>query len=204
MDDGIASALSRRDFFWRLGVIVAPTVFLGRALAEESGVPQLAPTPVVGKQLELTQEETSGPFFRPDSPMKNNFRESGVAGDPIELAGLVLDQHGRPASGVLLDFWHADGAGEYDLQGFRCRGHQFSDIRGRYALQTVLPGLYPGRTRHFHVRFQAAHAPVRSTQLYFPGEQRNQEDSLFRPDLLVKIKSSGRVAVFNFVVETQS
>ena len=66
-----------------------------------------------------------------------------------------------------------------------------------------MPGLYPGRTRHYHVRLQAAHGPVLTTQLYFPGEAQNASDSLFRPDLLLKIRATGstRDATFNFVLE---
>ena len=103
----------------------------------------------------------------------------------------------------ILDFWHADADGQYDLKAFRCRGHQFSDANGRYALETIVPGLYPGRTRHYHVRLQAAHGPTPCTQLYFPGEARNASDSLFRPDLLLKIRetNSVRLATFNFVLE---
>ena len=123
-------------------------------------------------------------------------------GEPVNLTGMVLDRSGEPLPGVLLDFWHADGDGEYDFHGFRCRGHQFSASDGRYTLETVLPGLYPGRTRHYHVRLQAARGPVLTTQLYFPGEERNESDSLFRPELLVKIRKTGagRTGTFNFVL----
>jgi protocatechuate 3,4-dioxygenase beta subunit len=114
----------------------------------------------------------------------------------------VLDRKGRPISGALLDFWHADADGEYDLKGFRCRGHQFADAGGRYVLETIVPGLYPGRTRHYHVHLQAANGPILTTQLYFPGEAQNASDSLFRPDLLLKIRETGsvRLASFNFVL----
>jgi protocatechuate 3,4-dioxygenase beta subunit len=205
MADSVPSAFSRRRFLRAVAVAVAPVALLGRVratLGKESEGVELEPTPAVGDQLELTPEETAGPFFEPNSPLKNNFREPGVNGAPIDMTGFVLDRKGKPMPGVLLDFWHADGDGEYDLHGFRCRGHQFSDSNGRYALETVFPGLYPGRTRHYHVRLQAARGPVLTTQLYFPGEERNASDSLFRRDLLVKMREvkAGRIATFNFVL----
>ena len=43
-------------------------------------------------------------------------------------------------SGALLDFWHANDAGEYDLEGCRLRYHQFADSEGRYRLDTIVPG----------------------------------------------------------------
>jgi protocatechuate 3,4-dioxygenase beta subunit len=56
--------------------------------------------------------------------------------------------------------WHADERGEYDNGGFRYRGHLFTDAQGRYHFRTILPALYPGRTRHYHVKVQA---PEQST-----------------------------------------
>jgi protocatechuate 3,4-dioxygenase beta subunit len=199
-------AVSRRRFLCALAASAAPVAFLqrARAISDEKGRSLvLEPTPPAGEPLVLTPKETAGPFFRPNSPAKNNFREAGVSGAPIRLTGFVLDRKGDPASGVLLDFWHADDRGEYDFKGYRCRGHQFSDAGGEYALETIVPGLYPGRTRHYHVRLQAAHGPILSTQLYFPGEAQNATDSLFRPDLLLKLRKSagGIVATFNFVIE---
>jgi protocatechuate 3,4-dioxygenase beta subunit len=197
------SAWSRRRFLSAVAGAVAPIAFLARARASlgQENV-DLEATPGVSDDLEQTPTETAGPFFRPNSPGKSDFREPGVAGAPIKVTGLVLDRKGKPIPGALLDFWHADGNGEYDLSGFRCRGHQFADSGGRYTLQTVVPGLYPGRTRHYHVRLQAAHGPILSTQLYFPGEARNSTDFLFQRQLLLKIRETaeGRVATFNFVL----
>jgi protocatechuate 3,4-dioxygenase beta subunit len=203
------SAFSRRRFLCALATSTTPVAFLLRTRAiagNDSPSLTLEPTPAVGDPLKPTPEETSGPFFRPDSPLKKNLREPGLGGSPIKLLGFVLDPKGNSAPGVLLDFWHADDQGKYDLKGYRCRGHQFSDADGGYALETILPGLYPGRTRHYHVRLQAAHGPILSTQLYFPNESRNETDSLFRPDLLIKLRkgAAGSVAIFNFVVQLSS
>jgi protocatechuate 3,4-dioxygenase beta subunit len=201
------SAFSRRRFLRAVGIAAAPASFLAQVKAlfgQARDEIDLEPTPAVGDEFEPTPEETSGPFFRPNSPLKRNFREVGIRGVPLRLAGLVSDSRGRPISGALLDFWHADTDGEYDLTGFNCRGHQFSDNGGRYLLETIVPGLYPGRTRHYHVRLQAAHGPILSTQLYFPGEARNATDSLFRPELLLKIRSTDtiRLATYHFVLKT--
>lgn len=205
MAEPVPSAFSRRRFLYAVTIAAAPVAFLARvktSFGEDQGTIELDPTPAAGEKLQLTPEETTGPFFKPSSPAKNNFRESGVTGTPAKLTGFVLDRKGKPVPNALLDFWHADADGEYDFKGFRCRGHQFSGSDGKYALETVIPGLYPGRTRHYHVRLQAAHGPILSTQLYFPGEARNSADSLFKPDLLVKIRENGagRIAIFNFVL----
>jgi protocatechuate 3,4-dioxygenase beta subunit len=107
--------------------------------------------------------------------------------------------------GALLEFWQADAAGVYDNEGFTLRGHQFSDEEGRWALETVVPGLYPGRTRHIHVRAQAPAGLLLTTQLYFPDESANAADGIFDPALLVEWEEtpSGESlrARFDFVVE---
>ena len=73
----------------------------------------------------------------------------------------------------------------YDNEGYTFRGHQFADDEGRFTLETIVPGIYPGRTRHIHVRVQAPDQPILTTQLYFPGESGNQGDGIFDPALLV-------------------
>jgi protocatechuate 3,4-dioxygenase beta subunit len=200
------SGFTRRRFLHAVAVAAAPVAFLARVqtlLGRDNAAVELDPTPAVGEQLELTPEETAGPFFRPNSPLRTDFRESGLKGVPSRVSGFVLNRKGKPIGGALLDFWHADADGQYDLETFRCRGHQFSDVNGHYALETIVPGLYPGRTRHYHVRLQAAHGPSLRTQLYFPDEIQNASDALFRPDLLLKIRKTNSIhlATFNFVLE---
>ena len=111
---------------------------------------------------------------------------------------------GKPVPRALLDFWQADARGVYDNEGYRCRGHLFADAKGRYSLLTAVPGIYPGRTRHIHVKVQAPRRPVLTTQLYFPGETRNRSDGLFQAELLVRgWRKAGtrRVARFDFVLD---
>ena len=81
------------------------------------------------------------------------------------------------------------------------RGHQFADSRGRYRLETIVPGLYTGRTRPIHVKVQAPEQPVLTTQLYFPGEPGNDSDSIFDPALLIELpRGDTEAASFDFVL----
>jgi protocatechuate 3,4-dioxygenase beta subunit len=120
------------------------------------------------------------------------------------LTGQVLSQNCTPIANALIDVWHANDQGEYDNRGYTLRGHQYTDADGRYRLETIVPGIYPGRTRHLHVKVQAANQPVLTTQLYFPGESLNERDFLFQPDLLISMVSQGNAnrATFNFVLNT--
>jgi hypothetical protein len=108
-----------------------------------------------------------------------------------------------PAFGRGVDLWHADDKGDYDNRGFRFRGHQYTDANGLYRFRTVKPARYTGRTRHYHVKVQAAGSRVLTTQLYFPDEPGNRRDRLFRSELLMKVAraSDGEAARFDFVLE---
>ena len=160
---------------------------------------ELSPTPACNDPDEPTQAQTEGPYFTPDSPERTMLRETGMAGTPITLTGFVVTTSCRPISGTLVDLWHADNAGEYDNAGYRLRGHQFTGTDGRYLFATIVPGLYPGRTRHFHLKFQAPNQPVLTTQFYFPGEPGNERDGIFDSALLLQI--SGDLARFDTVLD---
>jgi protocatechuate 3,4-dioxygenase beta subunit len=169
--------------------------------ADASADPTLACTD--GDDDDPTITETEGPYFKPKSPERASLIESGMAGTPLVVRGVVMTRSCKPVAGALLDFWQADDAGSYDNVGFRLRGHQFTDAQGVYRLETIVPGLYPGRTRHIHVKVQAPSKPILTTQLYFPGERRNAADGLFHSSLLMQISNvaSGRQGRFNVVLD---
>ena len=67
-----------------------------------------------------------------------------------------------------------------------------------------MPANYQGRTRHIHVKVQAAGGPVLTTQLYFPDEPANDSDDLFVAETVMDVRdgADGQEAGFTFVVET--
>ncbi len=182
------------------GVFAAGSLFAIDRGAAEGPLP---PTPACQDGDEATLPQIEGPYFKPSSPERLELFEEGMAGQPIELVGSVLSRTCKPLAGALLDFWQADAKGQYDNSGFRLRGHQFTDAEGRYRLRSVVPGLYPGRTRHIHVKVQPSGGRLLTTQLYFPGESQNRSDGLFRRALLMRTaKNAGWIAGrFDFVLD---
>ena len=167
----------------------------------------LAATPICSAPADPTPRQTEGPYFTPNSPRRTSLVEPNMPGTRLVLSGRVRDTRCTTLSQVLLDFWQADANGAYDNRAYRLRGHQFCDENGHYRLETVMPGIYPGRTRHIHVKVQVANGPVLTTQLYFPGETRNSRDSIFSPALLVSVAqlapeqlSGAMYAEFDFVL----
>lgn len=150
-----------------------------------------------------TPPQTEGPYFTPNSPERSSLLEPGMPGRRLNVTGTVLTTDCRPVAGALIDFWQADDAGAYDNAGYRLRGHQFADADGRYALETVVPGLYPGRTRHIHVKVQAPNGMVLTTQQYFPDEPRNARDGIYRRELEMAVTENpdgSLSAAFDYVL----
>jgi protocatechuate 3,4-dioxygenase beta subunit len=144
----------------------------------------------------LTQPQTEGPYYTPDTPERNSLLEEGMPGTRLILVGYVLDQNCNPLPNAWLDFWQADTEGEYDNQGYRLRGHQFTDAQGRYYLETILPGLYLSRPiEHIHVKVKPDGGQEITSQLYFPNQPID--------GLTVTLEERGEymVGYFNFVVQ---
>jgi protocatechuate 3,4-dioxygenase beta subunit len=163
----------------------------------------LPPTPACGDDDDdLTPPQTEGPFYTPSTPERNSLLEPDMPGTKLIVTGYVLATDCQPVAQALLDFWHCDDAGVYDNVGYRLRGHQFTDDQGQYFLETIMPGVYTGRTRHIHVKVQAPNQPVLTTQLYFPNEPDNARDGIFQPELLMDVQdvADGKAGTFNFVL----
>ena len=158
--------------------------------------------PACSSPAALTPAMTEGPYFKAGSPERASLIEPSLTGTKLILTGYVLGADCQPIPHALMDFWQANADGQYDNSGYTLRGHQFTDAAGHYQLQTVVPGLYPGRTEHIHVKVQAPNGPVLTTQLFFPGVASNETDSIFDPKLVITIQASGAslAATYNFVV----
>ncbi len=162
-------------------------------------------SPQCTSPADLTPSLTEGPYFKAGSPERTSLLESGMTGTKLVITGYVLTADCKPVAGALLDFWQADAQGQYDNAGYTLRGHQLADANGRYRLETVVPGLYPGRTEHIHVKVQAPGGPVLTTQLFFPGVPDNESDGIFSPKLVIAVQDTGDgiLATYTFVVATQ-
>ncbi|HEY5730512.1 MAG TPA: hypothetical protein VIS72_10705 [Anaerolineales bacterium] len=144
----------------------------------------------------LTQPQMEGPYYTPNTPERNSLLEDEMQGTRLILVGYVLDQNCNPLANAWLDFWQTDANGEYDNVGYRLRGHQFTDLQGRYYLETILPGLYLSRPiEHIHVKVKPQGGEDVTSQLYFPDQPVG--------GLTITLEERGGhfIGYFNFVVE---
>jgi protocatechuate 3,4-dioxygenase beta subunit len=149
-----------------------------------------------------TPAQTEGPYFTAGSPEKASLVEPGMNGTPLTLTGFVVTTACAPIAGAKVDVWQADASGVYDNAGHRLRGYVVTDETGRFTIQTIVPGEYPGRTEHIHVKVTPSGGDTLTTQLYFPGVSANDADGIYSPEMLLDVtpQADGFVGTFTFVL----
>jgi protocatechuate 3,4-dioxygenase beta subunit len=184
-----------------------PKTPLNYAFPETVDSTSLLPPTAACDGSRATLIQTEGPFYTPNTPHRSMLREPNTVGTPLILEGRVLATDCRPIAGAVLDVWCCDGNGVYDNEGFKLRGHQFTDNEGKFRFETVRPSDYSQffiqRTAHIHIKVQGRNTPLLTTQLYFPGEPLNQDDGIFDESLLMKVENAGDGslhAAFDFVL----
>lgn len=131
-----------------------------------------------------TTSDILGPFYRPDGPVRNNLRITGDKGEMVELLGKIKHQDcTTPYKNAKIELWHCGADGVYDnsTAEFKYRGTTFSDEKGNYSFQTILPVAYDAgggqiRPAHFHMMITAEGYQPLVTQLYFNGDKYIETD----------------------------
>jgi len=98
-----------------------------------------------------TSQSLLGPFWRLNSPPVANggtIVRSDTPGDPLLVAGRVVDLAGKPIAGAEVDIWHASPIGLYENQDpeqadMNLRGKFTTDGNGRFWFKTVKMVGYP-------------------------------------------------------------
>ena len=129
---------------------------------------------------------------------KNARKNADPIGERIKMSGKVMDEYGRPITGVLIEIWQANSAGRYIHReeihdapldpNFLGAGRMLTDNEGRYTFYTIKPGAYPWgnhynawRPNHIHfsvLGHQIGHRLI--TQMYFPGDPLFEFDPIFQ------------------------
>jgi protocatechuate 3,4-dioxygenase beta subunit len=100
-------------------------------------------TPVEARRCTPTPHDEIGPFYRPNSPVRNRIGSGYVLKGTVRSAATC-----KPIPGARIEFWQAGPDGTYsdDL-----RATVFADERGRYRLETSFPPPYARRPPHIHI-----------------------------------------------------
>lgn len=173
-----------------------------------------------------------GPYYVPNAPEQGAegtlpMRED-EPGTPLVWSGQIRSVDGTPLSGGSVQLWHADANGFYSqyapgLPEWNLRGTFTTGEDGTFAITTVRPapyqiptdgacgkliaaaGWHAWRPAHLHVKVNAPGHEELTAQLYFPGDEHNDDDiaSAVKPELVLDIQgdASGETVVYDFVLD---
>ena len=155
-----------------------------------------------------------GPYYVPGAPVIESGSAMPMRpdekGTPLLFQGTVTDLDGTPVAGATVDLWHADDEGYYSqfapgIPEWNLRGIVTTDEKGGFVINTIQPapyqiptdgacgkliaaaGWHAWRPAHLHLKVAAdGHQPI-TTQLYFPGDEHNDDDiaDAVKPELLL-------------------
>jgi protocatechuate 3,4-dioxygenase beta subunit len=119
----------------------------------------------------LQRETTEGPYYLDLNLVRRNIK-GGRPGTPLTLRFKVVDASTcRPMRNATVEIWHADASGTYSgvagNSGTFLRGIQRSDSGGNVRFESIVPGWYPGRTPHIHIKVFVAGDEVHTGQVFF-------------------------------------
>lgn len=129
----------------------------------------------------LLPEQMAGPFPLDEQFDRRDVTE-GLPGRPMRLGFRVLDPTCDPIPGASVEIWHCDATGDYsafeDGGGGKdegegttfLRGTQEADGDGIVEFLTIVPGWYPGRAVHIHLRVRVDGNLVLTSQVYFDAD----------------------------------
>ncbi len=155
-----------------------------------------------------------GPFHVDGAPMM----EMGAnicldqKGEDMYIEGRILDTHGNPIAGAVIDVWQANDEGFYDVQqkglqpDFNLRGMFTTGADGRYWFRAVKPkfypipndgpvgqllvalGRHPYRPAHLHYIIKADGFETLTTHIFDPEDPYINSDAVFgvKESLLAK------------------
>jgi hydroxyquinol 1,2-dioxygenase len=153
---------------------------------------------------DATESTVKGPFYVQDPPeaIFGADISGGAKGDPLYIDGTVLSEDGKPVANAIVDVWHSDAEGFYDVQlpeleEPTLRARFYSDAQGRFRFWTIMPKYYPipddgtvgemlkasarhpYRPAHVHFMIIADGHPTLVTHVFVDGDQYLDSDAVF-------------------------
>lgn len=151
-----------------------------------------------------TETTVMGPFYvqnPPEAAFGADIRGE-AKGEPLYIDGAILSEDGAPVANAIVDVWHSDAEGFYDVQlpelaepTLRARFH--TDAEGRFRFWTIMPRYYPipddgtvgemltasarhpYRPAHVHFMIMAPGHETLVTHLFVDGDQYLDSDAVF-------------------------
>ena len=171
-----------------------------------------------GRDCTTTQSDILGPYWSHNHPRRTIFANSEEPGTRIFISGVVTaDDCETPIQNALVDIWHANDNGCYSVfqecqsgnsnnDPYNLRGIISTDQNGYYGFESIFPGYYAGRPRHFHYKITSPSGLELITQCYFEVDPLIDGDwEQNHPGLVIPLEETenGLVGEFNIVLNEE-
>jgi protocatechuate 3,4-dioxygenase, beta subunit len=148
--------------------------------------------------LVVTPRSTEGPYYPDHLPLDQDndltliIGGTAPAGGTVtEFGGRLLNADGKPVADRTIELWQTDVNGCYlhskGVQkgkerdpAFQGYGKIVTNEKGEYRFRTIKPGLYSGRTLHWHVAVNEGEKRLLTTQLFIAGVEQNDRDGILQ------------------------
>lgn len=222
---------SRRDFLRAGGLAAVGTAGGALVLRAGAGPTPASQTPAIAEQVlanfgeppetltmkdgaRPTRRNALGPFHVEGAPFRGKASGPHEPGTVLVVTGRVWAYDTRkPLSGAVIDIWHVDAEGNYSPAdgSLRNRLRIITSETGAYEYETIHPVVYQMgrdlRAPHIHYRVASPGYKTLITQLFFEGDPKQDEDTLFDASLMVPVTKAAahgkeyHGAVFDLVME---
>jgi catechol 1,2-dioxygenase len=177
-----------------------------------------------------------GPYYVPDAPEVADENGVGAVpmrddepGTPLVWTGTITSTDGSPLEDAKVEIWHADAFGFYSQFApgqpkWNLRATVSAGPGGSFEIHTVQPapyqiptdgscgkliaaaGWHAWRPAHIHVKVSAPGHELLTAQLYFPGDEHNEDDiaSAVKPELILdpqKQDDGSATVSYSFVLD---
>jgi catechol 1,2-dioxygenase len=169
---------------------------------------------VATEHREGSKGTIEGPYYVPNSPEQGAKgavpTRASEKGTPLTWTGTITSTDGTPLEGATVELWHADSDGFYSqfapgIPEWNLRGTFTVGADGAFEIHTIQPapyqiptdgscgkliaaaGWHAWRPAHLHVKVSAPGHEQLTAQLYFPGDEHNDDDiaSAVKPELVL-------------------
>jgi hydroxyquinol 1,2-dioxygenase len=206
------TSLTEEEWFAGMAFLARTGSFCSRTrhefilLSDTLGLSQLVVAQNHSRPKEATEQTVFGPFHvegAPERPAHGTDLALEMEGDPLYVTARFSSRSG-PVAGALVDVWHADSEGKYDVQNkdwriddAKLRAVFRTDQEGRIGFRTIVPKSYPipmdgtvgemlratnrhaMRPAHIHFRVQKAGFDPLVTHIFVDGDEFLDSDAVF-------------------------
>ena len=166
-----------------------------------------------------TSPDILGPYWTEGHPYRTLLANAEEPGTRVYISGRVLaNDCETPIENATVDVWHANDEGCYtifmecdsgnsDEDPYNLRGVITTDENGEYAFESIWPGYYSGRPRHFHYKITTSNGTELVTQCYFEDDPQIDEDwQDSHSDLVIPLIETdyGLVGIFDIIMDEET